>query len=116
MSHQVRCRLCLLSSLADPSSRGFSVQWQGRQLDLLLVRRGPGVYAYVNSCPHTGVTLDWLPDQFLDAEGNHIQCTTHGALFRPEDGYCVYGPCAGESLESVAVEIRDGWIELTVAH
>ena len=86
--------------------------WQGRRIDLALVRRGDGIYAYVNSCPHTGMPMDWMPDQFLDAEGHYIQCATHGALFRLEDGYCVSGPCAGQSLRAVAVEIRDGWIAL----
>ena len=105
--------LCELDSLSDPSSRGFSIPWQGRPLDLLLVRRGHRVYAYVNSCPHTGATLDWLPDQFLDAEGAYIQCATHGALFRPQDGYCVSGPCAGQSLREVRVAIVDGWVKVT---
>jgi nitrite reductase/ring-hydroxylating ferredoxin subunit len=27
-----------------------------------------------------------------------IQCALHGALFRIEDGYCLYGPCQGASL------------------
>ena len=111
-SRDPRYRLCELASLADGACRGFSVEWRGQPLDLLLVRQGQAIYGYVNSCPHTGATLNWLPDQFLDAEGTHIQCATHGALFRQQDGYCVYGPCAGQSLTQVAVRIRDGWIGL----
>ncbi len=105
--------LCELDSLSDPSSRGFSIPWQERHLDLLLVRRGHQVFAYVNSCPHTGANLDWVPDQFLAAEGKHIQCATHGALFRLQDGYCVSGPCAGQSLTPVALEILDGGVVVT---
>jgi len=49
-----------------------------------------------------------VPDHFFDAEGRHLVCSTHGAVFRPEDGYCLAGPCAGESLEPVPVEVREG--------
>ncbi len=105
--------LCELASVPDPSSRGFTLPWQGRALDLLLVRRDDQIAAYVNSCPHTGASLDWIPDQFLDAEGEHIQCATHGALFRLQDGYCVSGPCAGQSLTPLAVEILNGWVVVT---
>ena len=112
MSQDSRYRLCELASLADGACRGFSVELQGQPLDLLLARLGQEVFGYVNSCPHTGATLNWLPDQFLDTEGTLIQCATHGALFRREDGYCVHGPCAGESLRPVALEIRDGWIAM----
>ncbi len=105
--------LCELASLPDPSCLGCTIQSQGRPLDLLLLRRDDLVAAYVNSCPHTGVSLDWVPNQFLDAGGTHIQCATHGALFRLQDGYCVSGPCAGQSLKPVVVEIRDGEVVVT---
>jgi nitrite reductase/ring-hydroxylating ferredoxin subunit len=36
----------------------------------------------------------------------------HGALFRPEDGFCVSGPCAGESLKQLKLELRDGAVWL----
>lgn len=63
------------------------------------------LHAYVNSCPHTGVPLNWLPDQFLDYSGELIQCALHGAQFRPGDGYCVWGPCQGQSLKSLPVRL-----------
>jgi nitrite reductase/ring-hydroxylating ferredoxin subunit len=60
-----------------------------------------GILLYVNACPHLGVPLDWLPDQFLTLDGTRIICATHGAEFRISDGYCVRGPCRGESLTKV---------------
>ncbi len=80
----------------------------GRELDLILVRWQGRVHAWENRCPHTGVNLEWLPDQFFDPEGRHLQCATHGALFRPDDGYCIFGPCAGLALTPVAVAERNG--------
>ncbi|EGW54978.1 Rieske (2Fe-2S) protein [Candidatus Endoriftia persephonae] len=107
-------KLCPLDMLQDPGSRGFSVDRNGRQVELFLVRRGASVFAYLNRCPHTGVNLEWLPDQFLDLSGGFVQCATHGALFRLEDGYCVRGPCGGASLQPLQawVEADEVWVAL----
>ncbi|MEB0044661.1 MULTISPECIES: Rieske (2Fe-2S) protein [unclassified Pseudomonas] len=86
--------LCHGLELADASSRGFDVDGQ----KLFAVRREGHVYVYLNRCPHRGVALEWKPDQFLDPSKSLIQCATHGALFLIEDGECVSGPCAGQSL------------------
>lgn len=76
------------------------------------MRRSKKVYAYVNSCPHIGVTLNWLPEQFLDSEGELIQCSTHGALFLIETGECISGPCNGQALTSLQVDERNNSIYL----
>jgi nitrite reductase/ring-hydroxylating ferredoxin subunit len=52
--------------------------------------------------------LEWQPDQFLDLSLSYIQCFTHGALFRVEDGLCLRGPCSGDRLTSIRVEVLDG--------
>lgn len=80
--------------------------------EVFLVARDGTVRAYVNSCPHTGAPLNWLPDQFLSVDGRHIQCANHLALFRIDDGRCVHGPCAGQGLTPVAIEVREGkvWV------
>jgi nitrite reductase/ring-hydroxylating ferredoxin subunit len=99
--------LCDLRDLADPGSRGFGQRGQGAGAEFFLVRKDGRVFGYLNRCPHTGAPLEWQPDQFLDLDGAFIQCAVHGALFRPEDGRCVRGPCAGQALEPVAVVVRD---------
>ena len=81
-------------------------------LRLFVVRKDGILAAYRNRCPHTGAPLEWLPDQFLDLDNSFIQCAIHGALFRPEDGYCLRGPCVGQSLEPLALEVVDGRIRL----
>ncbi|WP_044874099.1 Rieske (2Fe-2S) protein [Pseudomonas sp. LFM046] len=91
--------LCRPDDLAEGQSRGFTVD----DLKILLVRRQGRVHAYVNSCPHRGIPLDWVPNQFLDHSGSLIQCATHGALFLIESGECVTGPCVGEALDPVAI-------------
>ena len=77
---------CELAALSDPGSKGGTLQQEGGELEVLLVRRGDEVFAYQNRCPHTGVNLEWQPDRFLDLTNRYIQCATHGALFRLTDG------------------------------
>ena len=100
--------LCRLDELQDPCGKGFSVVAGGEVVDILVVRRGNRVYGYLNSCPHTGGPLDWVPDQFLDLNHQYIQCATHAALFRIMDGVCVYGPCSGAYLVPVSVQLVNG--------
>ena len=86
----------------------------GGMSGILVVRRGLHVYAYLNTCPHAGSPLDWVPDQFLDLNREYIQCATHGALFRIEDGVCMYGPCAGDRLTPVPTAVEAGEVVLLV--
>ena len=102
--------LCTGAELADASSRGFDIEGQ----KLFAVRRGGQVHVYVNRCPHRGVGLEWTPDSFLDPSNSLIQCATHGALFLIEDGECVSGPCAGQSLTAVPCreDAQGIWVSL----
>jgi len=99
--------LCQFEELADGAARGFSIKVESEPLAIILVRQGREVFAYQNSCPHTGVNLEWLPDEFMDDTSQYLVCATHGALFQIEDGECVAGPCHGESLKKLPVMIND---------
>lgn len=99
--------LCRLDDIPDGGAKGFAAS-PGRFTGLFAVRRGGAVWVYLNACPHLGVSLDIAPDRFLDAKRQHIQCSTHGALFRIEDGFCLKGPCAGEHLTPVPARVEDG--------
>ncbi len=100
-------RLCALEELAEGASKGFSIETPAGYQEFFVVRKDGQVFAYRNSCPHTGGPLDWVPDQFLNLDGDLIQCATHDALFRIEDGSCVAGPCAGMALSPVSVRVSD---------
>ena len=76
------------------------------------IRQGEQVHGYVNVCPHTASPLDWVENQFMSLDKSHIMCATHGAEFRIEDGFCVMGPCRGQSLDSISVSVRDGDVVL----
>lgn len=96
--------LCRLDEIPDGKARGFPGP-EGSFIGLLAVRKGERVFVYVNACPHVGVPLEVMPDRFLDGPGRMIVCAVHGARFRIEDGFCVSGPCAGDSLEAVEARI-----------
>ncbi|HVO51762.1 MAG TPA: Rieske 2Fe-2S domain-containing protein, partial [Thermoanaerobaculia bacterium] len=75
----------------------------------ILVSTPDGARAYRNVCPHVPIPLDRGGEPLLTEEG-FLACRNHGALFAVEDGFCVAGPCAGETLESIPVERRGaGW-------
>lgn len=104
--------ICRVDDIADRSGRGYTVTRDGIETDIMIVRLGRIIRAYVNVCPHLGVNLDWQPDYFFDFERRHILCGVHGALFRVADGVCVHGPCLGRSLEAVPIEVCDGEVRL----
>lgn len=100
-----------MKDVPEGGARGFSLPRGERPpLAVVVVRRSPAVHVYVNRCPHRGTPLDWRPDDFFDASGEHLVCATHGAVFRVEDGLCLAGPCAGDALAPLSVELRDGHV------
>ena len=103
--------LCRVEEIADGSARGFPPAPGGFN-GLVAWRRGGTVRVYVNSCPHIGTPLDWLPDQFMSRDGQYLICATHGAAFAPATGECLLGPCQGDYLDTVRTEIRDGVIHV----
>jgi len=84
----------------DDEANGFAVRFRGK------------VSAFVNRCPHLGTELDWQPGEFFETGGLYLVCSTHGALFEPNTGYCVAGPCRGASLEPLKVREREGRVFL----
>jgi nitrite reductase/ring-hydroxylating ferredoxin subunit len=100
--------LCEVSALPEGASRGFNISTPAGDEAVFLVHRHGCIVAYRNSCPHTGAPLDWVPDRFLNLDGDLIQCATHDALFRIEDGVCVAGPCPGKRLFPTDIVIENG--------
>jgi nitrite reductase/ring-hydroxylating ferredoxin subunit len=101
--------LCRMDEIVDGTTKGFPPA-PGGFSGLIAYRTGDAVSVYVNSCPHIGTPLDWLPDQFMSRDGKYIICATHGAAFAPTTGECLLGPCKGDYLDTVKTEIRDGVI------
>ena len=105
--------ICQQQDIPEYETRSFSVALEQGSLEGFVLKQDGQIRAYLNHCPHLGVPLNWQPDDFMSLEGTHIQCATHGALFNLEDGYCIAGPCAGQSLTALNIKIEaDGKVYL----
>lgn len=96
--------------LAHGTSKKFTLRRGSREFEALLVNYQGDLYAFVNRCPHTGIALDWVNNQFFSVDNRYLMCATHGAVFEPPTGECIWGPCVGLSLQSVPIEIDNGQV------
>ena len=81
---------------------GFVVRYDGKP------------YAYVNQCAHVSVEMDWNEGEFFNTNKQYFVCATHGAVYRPDNGYCIAGPCKGKRLSALAVREQDGQVIVTI--
>jgi nitrite reductase/ring-hydroxylating ferredoxin subunit len=100
-------RLCAVGDIEEEESREFVLPGAEGDQSLVVVKKDGLLSIFLNNCPHLGVPMNMEPDRFLDVEKNFIMCSTHGALFKIDDGECVHGPCLGQNLTPVPYEIRD---------
>lgn len=100
--------LCRIEDIPDPGSRAFAWGEFGNEFRMFVLRRGELVRAYVNECPHARHPLDWNDGKVFNLERTLVLCSSHGALFRPDDGVCVLGPCVGKALTAVEILLDDG--------
>lgn len=107
MSDTDSIELCTRDEIPSDSSRGFSAHTTLSTVDVFVVNKDGRFNGYVNSCPHTGAPLEWMPHQFLSLDATEIQCALHGARFKIDSGLCVMGPCVGQSLTAIPIEIKD---------
>ena len=105
--------LIALDSIEDGGFAEIEALIDGDAESLIVHRNGANVRAWLNVCPHAGRRLDWAPGKFLKSKEGHLICAAHGASFELERGDCVAGPCRGDSLRMVAVEVRDGQVVLS---
>lgn len=104
--------VCRLTDIDEQGARAFTIGTGDWPLRGFVVRAGAEVRGYVNRCPHAGHPLNLLPNRFLTPDGALILCSSHGALFEKQTGYCVLGPCAGRSLRAIALEVQEGFVML----
>ena len=105
-----------LADLADPGAREFFVgegDWPFRGF---LVQVDGHLRAYANVCPHKQHPLNLDDDEFLVPGAKLLRCASHQALFEPESGLCVFGPCAGRSLTALECWVEAGEVLVRIPH
>lgn len=95
-----------VGELAHGQSKKFRLRRGEREFEAMLINYGGVLYAYVNRCPHIGISLDWIDNQFFSVDHRYLMCANHGAVFEPPTGECIWGPCVGASLESLALDVQ----------
>ena len=96
-----------LSDIEEGSANGAVIELADGHRHLILTRKADEVNVFLNSCPHTGVRLDWKVGVFLTVDKTHLQCSTHGALFELDSGFCVAGPCINKCLVKLQTKVYD---------
>jgi nitrite reductase/ring-hydroxylating ferredoxin subunit len=101
----------VVASVADVSPGTVKKFWlicQKYRLDAFLINDRGSFHAYVNRCRHMPTPLDFVRDEFLSDDGRYLRCYTHGATYEFATGLCIDGPCKGESLYRLPVQIDKG--------
>jgi len=102
--------LCRLDDIEANKARNFVLQMRAGRFHGFVVRKGDAAYGYVDRCPHTGVPLAQVLDDYLTPDASVIVCSWHGALFTIAAGACVGGPCIGQTLGAWPVHVDDDWV------
>ena len=101
-------KIAMTEEIPEREARAFDTD-DGRTI--FITQRDGSYYAYNKLCPHLQTELEFLENQFLDRDGEYIECSTHGALFNVESGECISGPCQGDFLEKIKIDVHsDGGI------
>ncbi len=110
---QPLCKACDLveGGLAVP----FDVHYAGQTCRAFAIRYESLPQAYLNRCTHVAMELDWQPNRIFDDDGQWLLCASHGAVYRPDSGQCVAGPCQG-GLVKIMLSERDGVVYWHGAH
>ncbi|CAB3797344.1 Rieske (2Fe-2S) protein [Paraburkholderia fynbosensis] len=101
-------RVCAAEELVDGGAGiRFAARLGGGDVVVFFVRYNGRPYGYLNRCAHVPMELDWAEGQFFESSGLYLMCATHGAIYAPDTGKCVGGPCRGGRLRPLQVEERD---------
>lgn len=105
-------QLCDSEEITESGSE-FRVSGAHGAYYVMIFRQGERLVAYQNVCPHRHLSLSWAPGRFMVGEDGLLVCPHHAAVFNLDSGECLQGPCSGDFLLPVSIEIRDGqvWLE-----
>lgn len=102
--------LCPSSRLEDSGlAFSFDLCWREQSLRAFVIRYRGEVHGYLNRCTHVAMEMDYMPDRFFDETGEWLICATHGAVYAPDTGAGLAGPCRG-GLIALTVREHEGMV------
>jgi nitrite reductase/ring-hydroxylating ferredoxin subunit len=104
--------LCISSDLLEGEFRELEATLADAPCFLILTRFEGQPRAWLNICPHAGRPLNWAPNRFLSDPTGNLVCAAHGAVFEPDQGKCIAGPCLNDTLTAIKLIEQDGEIYL----
>ncbi|MFD1514297.1 Rieske (2Fe-2S) protein [Halomarina rubra] len=104
--------LTTLDDIPSNTTLRFEALAGRRGVEGIVQRQGDSVVAWENSCAHEpDVRIDKGMGAFVI--GGQLVCDNHGARFNCDNGYCTRGPCQGQSLRPIDLEVRGDGVYLT---
>ncbi len=94
--------------MSPGSVKKFRLICQKVRIDGFLINYQGDYHAYINRCRHMTTPLDFVRYQFFTDDRRHLICLTHGAIYEPNTGLCIDGPCKGLSLIRLPVLVDQG--------
>ena len=102
-----------LPDFPDGAAAPASYRDGGREVAVLVVRRGGELRAYLDLCPHQFLPLTWRGRKVLSVDGKRLRCSNHGAEFAVSDGRGVSGPGSACGLTPVPLLVDpDGTVRV----
>lgn len=97
--------LTTLNDVPSKTTMRFEALTGRRGVEGIVQRQGESVVAWENSCAHEpDVRIDKGMGAFV--VNGQLVCDNHDARFNCDDGYCTHGPCQGQSLRPIDLEVR----------
>src|SRR5687768_783311 len=99
-------RIADADAVKEGSALKFEFHRGEKMVEGFVARFRGQLVAYENVCCHIPISLDYGDNRFFSRDGAYYLCQTHGAIYEPLTGLCVRGPCDGDRLKPLAIEIR----------
>lgn len=116
MDDALRIPLCRSVDLEEGGlAVPFDVVYAGQTMRAFAVRFQGQVHAYLNRCTHVAMEMDFQPNRFFDDSGRWLICATHGAMYAPDTGQGVAGPCRG-GLVKIELSEAEGVVHWHSSH
>ncbi len=107
-----KIKIARADEVAEGQTLKFPFTRGGKPTEGFLARFRGQLVAYENKCQHLPLHLDFDTGRFFTGEGDYFICQTHNATYEPLTGLCVRGPCEGQSLKSLKIEVTGGEVWL----